>query len=96
MKSGKGGIYFPQNAEYVRTSEMVRRIAETAGHRIWVTKLLNPAVWAASLIPGKVSGLVNKAFGNMVYELDMSQTVEKKYQCFGLKRSISLTEGKDK
>ena len=96
MKSGKGGIYFPQNAEYVRTSEMVRRIAETAGHRIWVTKLLNPAVWAASLIPGKVSGLVNKAFGNMVYELDMSQTFEKKYQCFGLKRSISLTEGKDK
>ena len=96
MISGKGGIYFPQNAEYVRTSEMVRRIAETAGHRIWVTKLLNPAVWAASLIPGKVSGLVNKAFGNMVYELDMSQTFEKKYQCFGLKRSISLTEGKDK
>ena len=96
MKSGKGGIYFPQNAEYVRTSEMVRQIAKTAGHRIWITKLLNPAVWVASRIPGKVSGMVNKAFGNMVYEMSMSQAFEGNYRCFNLEGSINLTEGKVK
>ena len=94
MQSGEGEIYFPQNAEYVRTSEMVRLIARTAGHRIWITKLLNPAVWLAGRIPGKVSGMVNKAFGNMTYELEMSEVFDGKYRCFDLERSIRLTEGK--
>lgn len=94
MQSGEGGIYFPQNAEYVRTSEMVRLIAKTAGHRIWITKLLNPAVWLAGKIPGKVSGMVNKAFGNMTYELEMSEVFDGKYRYFDLERSIRLTEGK--
>lgn len=96
MKSGDGGIYFPQNAEYVRTSEMVRLIAKTAGHRIWITRLLNPAVWVAGKIPGKVSGMVNKAFGNMTYDMTMSQAFEGKYRCVSLVRSIHLTEGKVK
>ena len=96
MKSGDGGIYFPQNAEYVRTSEMVRLIAKTAGHRIWITRLLNLAVWVAGKIPGKVSGMVNKAFGNMIYDMTMSQAFEGKYRCVSLVRSIHLTEGKVK
>ena len=96
MKSGDGGIYFPQNAEYVRTSEMVRLIAKTAGHRIWITRLLNLAVWVAGKIPGKVSGMVNKAFGNMTYDMTMSQAFEGKYHCVSLVRSIHLTEGKVK
>lgn len=94
MQSGEGGIYFPQNAEYVRTSEMVRLIAKTAGHKIWITKLLNSAVWLAGKIPGKVSGMVNKAFGNMTYELEMSEAFDGKYRYFDLERSIRLTEGK--
>ena len=96
MKSGEGGIYFPQNAEYVRTSEMVRLIAKTAGHKIWITKLLNPAVWVASLVPGKVSGMVNKAFGNMVYEKEMSREFTQAYCICSLGKSIQRTEGKDK
>ena len=96
MQSGDGGIYFPQNAEYVRTSEMVRLIAKASGHKIWITKLFNPAVWVAGKIPGKVSGMVNKAFGNMTYEMDMSQAFEGKYRCASLARSIHLTEGKVK
>lgn len=96
IQSGDGGIYFPQNAEYVRTSEMVRLIAKVSGHKIWITKLFNPAVWVAGKIPGKVSGMVNKAFGNMTYEMDMSQAFEGKYCCASLARSIHLTEGKVK
>ena len=93
MQSGKGGIYFPQNAEYVRISEIVRLIAKTTGHRIWITKLLNPAVWLAGKIPGKMSRMVKKAFGNMTYEPEMSETFKGKYRYFNLECSIRLTEG---
>ena len=92
MESGEGGIYFPQNKEYVRTSQMVKMIGKVSGHRVRVTKLLNPAVWIAGKIPGKISGLVNKAFGNMVYEKSMSECFDRKYQVWNLKESIRKTE----
>lgn len=90
--SGEGGVYFPQNREYTRTSEMVKQIAGAAGKRIWVTKLLKPAVVLGSHVPGRVSGLVNKAFGNISYDLLMS-TYDFKYQIVDLKESIKRTEG---
>ena len=96
MQSGEGEIYFPQNAEYVRTSEMVRLIAKTAGHKIWITKLLNPAVWLAGKIPGKVSGMVNKAFGNMAYEMGMSKHFQNTYQLLTLEKTIAMSEGKNR
>ena len=96
MESGEGGIYFPQNAEYVRTSELVRLIAKAAGHRIWITKLLNPAVWLAGRIPGIVSGMVNKAFGNMVYEAGMSKHFQNAYQLLTLEKTIAMSEGKNR
>ena len=92
MKSREGGIYFPQNAEYVRTSELVRLIAKTAEHKIWITKLLNPAVWLAGKIPGKMSGMVNKAFGNMVYEKELSNFNGQNYQKYDLVHSVWMTE----
>lgn len=93
MQSGEAGIYFPQNAEYVRTSEMVREIAKATGHKIWITKLLNPAVWIAGKIPGKINGMVNKAFGNMCYEKSMSQAFQGSYRVAKLQETIIRTEG---
>ena len=93
IKSGEGGIFFPQNAEYVCTSEIVRQIARIVGHRIWITKLLNPAVWIAGKIPGKLSGMVKKAFGNMAYAMEMSNSFDGRYQCFDMECSIQQTEG---
>ena len=72
MLSGEGGIYFPQNKEYTKTSEMVREIAEAAGKRIRLTKLLKPAVAIGSHVPGKISGLVDKAFGSLTYNRNLS------------------------
>lgn len=92
MRSGEGGIYFPQNAEYVKTYEMVREIAKNAGHKIWITKLLNPFVWIAGKMPGKVSGLVNKAFGNLVYEKKMSMCFDVRYQVRSFSESVKVTE----
>ncbi|MBR2294313.1 MAG: NAD-dependent epimerase/dehydratase family protein [Clostridiales bacterium] len=67
------GIFWPQNPEYTRTSEMVRLIAEANNHRIRVSKAWNWVVVIASHIPGKISRITNKAFGNLSYDQNMSQ-----------------------
>lgn len=92
MIRGEGGIFFPQNREYTRTSEMVKLIGEVAGHKVRVSRLWNWAVKLASLIPGKISGLANKAFGNMSYDQSMSQ-YDFEYIVADLKTSIERTEG---
>lgn len=66
------GIYFPQNAEYSKTSSLIRMIADCNNHKIRLSKALNWLVFLASKIPGKIRNLVNKAFGNMCYEQQMS------------------------
>ncbi|WP_373215108.1 sugar transferase [Ruminococcus sp. 5_1_39BFAA] len=92
MIRGESGIFWPQNAEYTRTSELVKIIGEVSGHNVRVSKRWNWVVGLASRIPGKVSGLANKAFGNMIYEQNMSQ-YDFKYQKVSLKESIKRTEG---
>lgn len=60
------GLFFPQNKEYVNTSDMVMSIAEAHGKKIVMTKLFNPLLKLLKL------NLVNKVFGDLVYEKDMS------------------------
>lgn len=91
MIRSKGGIYWPQNAEYTRTTEMVRLIAGASGHKIIVSKLFNWAVGLATHFPGKISGLANKAFGNLSYEQGLS-TYDFNYQLVALEESIQRTE----
>lgn len=91
MIRGEGGIFWPQNGEYTRTSEMVKLIAQVSGHKIAVSKGWNWVVGIARIIPGKVKGLTNKAFGNMSYNQSMS-TYDFKYQIIDLKTSIERTE----
>lgn len=93
MEDGESGIYFPQNKEYVRTSQMVKMIGKVSGHQIRITKILNSVVWIAGRIPGKISRVVNKAFGNMVYEKSMSECFDRRYQIWNLKETIQRTEG---
>ena len=80
------GIYFPQNSEYVSTTEMVKEIAKVNGKKIHVTKILNPFVYIAAKIPGKIGGMCNKAFGNMSYENTESDYL------VGLNDSVKQTE----
>lgn len=66
----KKGIYFPQDETYVRTSYMVRDIALKNGKKIYLFSWLNWFIYLLSYFPGKIGKLVNKAFGNLVYEKD--------------------------
>lgn len=87
IENEESGLFFPQNAEYVRTSELVRLIAELHGKKIWITKLFNPIV---RLFYG--IDVVNKAFGNLVYEKSMSEYDKVNYRIRNLEESIELTE----
>ncbi len=93
MLTSEGGIFMPQNSSYTKTAEMVKEIASVSGHNMAVTGLLNPFVALASHVPGKVSGLVNKAFGNMTYDMKLSHFPGMNYNVNSLKTSIEKTEG---
>lgn len=89
--NGESGVFFPQNKEFVQTSEMVKHIANAHGKKLHLTKLGNPLLRLLGAVGGKPGGLVNKAFGNMVYEKQMSKYKEA-YQIYDLEESIALTE----
>lgn len=81
----KSGLFFPQNREYVSTSEMVKRIAELHGKRIVITNIFNPIIRALNV------DLAKKMFGDLIYEKRISE-YEKNYQLFGFEETIRLTE----
>ena len=82
----ESGLFFPQNKEYVKTSELVRLIGEVHGKKICMTKLLNPFL---KFLSGKV-GLVDKVFGNLVYNKSMSDYYMVNYQIRSFRESIEL------
>lgn len=69
IKRDLSGIFFPQNAEYADTVEMVRLFAKEHGHRIWISSLFNPLVWMGSF----VFSAIPKMFSDSYYEMDMSK-----------------------
>lgn len=88
VESGRGGVFFPQNAEYVTTSEMVRAIGEVKGKKIALWSALNPFVRLAACVPGKIGGLANKAFGSLTIDKELSARDFDGYQLYSLEESI--------
>lgn len=91
MTRGLGGIYWPQNAEYGKTSEIVRLIGKASGHIVYISKMFNWLVVIASKCPGQISDLVNKAFGSLSYEQSMSK-YEFEYRMVKYEESIMRVE----
>lgn len=79
----KNGLFFPQNNEYVRTSEMVSLIAKINGKHI---RLLHSFNWGISICQILKIGITNKVFGDLTYERE--DTVNR----FSFRESIELTE----
>ncbi len=88
-------VLIPQNGEWTKISEMVKEIAEVSGKKVRLVRIMKPAVSLGGKVPGKISGLVNKAFGNLVYAHEISIYLGIKYQTTTLKQSIEKTEGND-
>lgn len=85
-------VLLPQNGEWTKTSDMVKEIAQASGKKITELKCLAPAVWIGSKMPGKIGGLVNKAFGNNFYNKRISHYDGLNYQLISVKKSIVKTE----
>lgn len=78
-----GGTFFPQNAEYADTVEIVRYFAKEHGHKIWISRVFNPLVWLGSfLLPA-----IPKMFSDSYYEKDMSQ-YDFDYQVISFEESL--------
>lgn len=63
IDSREGGLFFPQNREYMQTSQMARTIAGKLGRRVWFSRLAGLAV--RMTIP--FLSLTKKAFGSLIY-----------------------------
>lgn len=85
-------VLLPQNGKWTKTSDMVEMIAKASGKKITELKCLAPAVWIGSKMPGKIGGLVNKAFGNNCYDKQISCYDGLKYQVTSAKKSVVKTE----
>ncbi|MTI46839.1 MAG: NAD-dependent epimerase/dehydratase family protein [Firmicutes bacterium] len=85
IDNNSGGLFFPQNAEYVNTSEIVKLIAEVHGKRVIMIKFFNPLLRLLNI------STVNKVFGDLVYEMSMSR-FESDYRIYGLRESVKKTE----
>lgn len=84
------GIFWPQNEKPVMTCEMVKVIAAAHGKKI---ALIPGFGWALKLM-SHVTGVVNKAFGNLNYDQQISK-YKISYQVCGFEESIKRTEGVD-
>jgi UDP-glucose 4-epimerase len=79
------GLFFPQNTNYVKTSELVELIAGLHGRKIRVTKIFNPFIKLLNF------GIINKVFGDLIYEKEMS-AYKHNYNSRSFKESVELTE----
>ncbi len=87
IENEEHGTFWPQNAEYSNTSELVKMIAAEHCKRIVLVK----GATVPLKLAGLATGLVDKAFGNLAYDQSLSEYKEN-YRIANLRRSIMLTE----
>lgn len=83
----EAGLFFPQNKEYVRPSEMVQQIAACHGRKIKLVKIFNPLIRCLSGV-----GVVKKVFGSLVYEKSMSEYDKAEYRVRDFEESVKASE----
>ena len=87
LLSGEGGLYFPQNAEYVSTCRLVREAAACHGKRM---RFVPGFQWILNALCERV-GLIGKVFGTLTYDKDMSKAFADAGQ-LPFEETIRLTE----
>ena len=88
VENEEQGIFWPQNAEYSNTTEMVSLIAKAHGKKV---ALIPGFTWALKLL-GRMTVLVDKAFGSFCCDQEMS-SYKQNYCIVNLADSIKETEG---
>jgi nucleoside-diphosphate-sugar epimerase len=83
----ESGLFFPQNVEYTKTSEMVEVIARVHGKKMVLTKTFNPLI---KILIRRIN-IFNKMFGNLKYKKEISNYKEE-YRIRSFIESIKQTE----
>lgn len=79
------GIFFPQNKDYVATKDIINELRKLNGKNTRFIKLFNPTLKLLS----KRIVLINKVFGNKVYDKSLSaEVVGMEYNLVGFSDSI--------
>ncbi len=87
IQNHEHGIFWPQNSEYSNTSELVKMIAEAHNRRIFLIRGCEFILRGMA----KFTGLVNKAFGSLTYDMTLSEYPQN-YRLYTLRESIHRTE----
>lgn len=87
VENEEQGIFWPQNAEYSNTTELVQMIAQAHGKKIII---IPGFTWALKIL-SHMTGLVDKAFGSLSYDMELSK-YKQVYCKMGLADSIGKTE----
>lgn len=82
------GLHFPQNKEYVTTSQLVKTIRDVNGKNTLLTAIFNPIIKPLSNV-----SQFNKLFGNLVYAIELSTEVFD-YQVADFHESVRKSEEK--
>lgn len=83
------GLFFPQNKEYVNTTELVQLIAKAHGKDLKATSVFNPLVSLGI----KMSETFGKVFGSFTYDKQMPGGPEElEYETCSFDKSIERTE----
>lgn len=93
-ENGKSGVYFPQNATYSSSAELLIQIRKLQGKKTYLWSWWNLPVRIWAKLPGRGGKLLRKIFGTFVYDKDMSVLPEN-YQIVDFEESIRRTERKE-
>lgn len=88
VESGEGGLFFPQNREYVNTTALVKGVAACWGKRILAVPGFG---WLLRLLEKRV-GIVGKVFGSLTYDQSMSDALRPAEE-MDFAATIAETEG---
>ncbi|MZQ74573.1 MAG: NAD-dependent epimerase/dehydratase family protein [Peptoclostridium sp.] len=84
-----GGLFFPQNKEYVNTTKLVKLIAKAHGKELKATETFNPLLYLGI----KLSETFGKVFGSFVYDKKMpGGPNEFDYEICSFEESVERTE----
>src|SRR5690554_1503318 len=83
------GVFFPQNNDYMCTTEIVRNTAKLLNKRIWYTRLFNPLIY---IFRNKIN-IFNKLFSDLYFDMELTGDIVFN-NVIDLKESIYLTYNK--
>lgn len=89
IEAEEGGLFFPQNEEYVCTSKMVKTIAEVHKKNVWMTKIFNLVLKVLRIT------VIQKVFGTLIYEKGMSSYKNNDYCVRNFRDSVIETESRE-